>query len=58
MAFTPDRWLEIFAPQAPLLESIARGSLLYIAILLLIFYMVTTVFSMPQAMEVNLPEKD
>ncbi len=29
-----------------------------IVFLLLIFYMVTTVFSMPQAMEVNLPEKD
>ncbi len=29
-----------------------------IAFLLLIFYMVTTVFSMPQAMEVNLPPKD
>ncbi len=28
-----------------------------IAFLLLIFYMVTTVFSMPQAMEVNLPPK-
>jgi biopolymer transport protein ExbD len=27
-----------------------------IAFLLLIFYMVTTVFSMPQAMEINLPE--
>jgi uncharacterized membrane protein YcaP (DUF421 family) len=39
MAFTPDRWLEIFAPQAPLLESIARGSLLYIAILLLMRFM-------------------
>ena len=26
-----------------------------IAFLLLIFYMVTTVFSMPQAMEINLP---
>ena len=39
MAFTPDRWLEIFVPQAPLLESIARGSLLYIAILLLMRFM-------------------
>ena len=29
-----------------------------IVFLLLIFYMVTTVFSMPQAMEVNLPDKD
>jgi len=29
-----------------------------IAFLLLIFYMVTTVFSMPQAMEINLPPKD
>ncbi|MEZ5358567.1 MAG: biopolymer transporter ExbD [Candidatus Zixiibacteriota bacterium] len=29
-----------------------------IAFLLLIFYMVTTVFSMPQAMEVNLPPKE
>ncbi|MCP4581711.1 MAG: biopolymer transporter ExbD [candidate division Zixibacteria bacterium] len=29
-----------------------------IAFLLLIFYMVTTVFSMPQSMEVNLPPKD
>lgn len=29
-----------------------------IVFLLLIFYMVTTVFAMPQAMEVNLPEKD
>ena len=39
MEFTPDRWLEIFAPQAPLLELIARGSLLYIAILLLMRFM-------------------
>lgn len=39
MTFTPDRWLEIFAPQAPLLELIARGSLLYIAILLLMRFM-------------------
>lgn len=29
-----------------------------IAFLLLIFYMVSTVFSMPQAMEINLPPKD
>ena len=29
-----------------------------IVFLLLIFYMVTTVFAMPQAMEVNLPEKE
>ncbi len=29
-----------------------------IAFLLLIFYMVTTVFSMPQAMEINLPPED
>lgn len=29
-----------------------------IAFLLLIFYMVTTVFSMPQAMEINLPPQD
>ena len=29
-----------------------------IVFLLLIFYMVTTVFAMPQAMEVNLPDKD
>ncbi|MCD6162344.1 MAG: biopolymer transporter ExbD [candidate division Zixibacteria bacterium] len=29
-----------------------------IAFLLLIFYMVTTVFSMPQSMEINLPPKD
>jgi len=29
-----------------------------IAFLLLIFYMVTTVFSMPQAMEINLPPSD
>jgi len=29
-----------------------------IAFLLLIFYMVTTVFSMPKAMEINLPPKD
>lgn len=29
-----------------------------IVFLLLIFYMVTTVFSMPQAMEVNLPDKE
>ena len=29
-----------------------------IAFLLLIFYMVTTVFSMPQAMEINLPPKE
>lgn len=29
-----------------------------IAFLLLIFYMVTTVFAMPQAMEINLPPKD
>jgi biopolymer transport protein ExbD len=29
-----------------------------IAFLLLIFYMVTTIFSMPQAMEVNLPPSD
>src|SRR3989304_1608505 len=29
-----------------------------IAFLLLIFYMVTTVFAMPQAMEINLPPKE
>ena len=29
-----------------------------IVMLLLIFYMVTTVFSMPQAMEINLPPED
>jgi biopolymer transport protein ExbD len=29
-----------------------------IVMLLLIFYMVTTVFSMPQAMEINLPKED
>jgi len=29
-----------------------------IAFLLLIFYMVTTIFSMPQAMEINLPPED
>jgi biopolymer transport protein ExbD len=29
-----------------------------IVMLLLIFYMVTTVFSMPQAMEINLPKKE
>ena len=29
-----------------------------IAFLLLIFYMVTTVFAMPQAMEINLPPAD
>ncbi len=29
-----------------------------IAFLLLIFYMVSTVFAMPQAMEINLPPKD
>jgi biopolymer transport protein ExbD len=29
-----------------------------IAFLLLIFYMVTTIFSLPQAMEINLPPED
>ena len=29
-----------------------------IAFLLLIFYMVTTVFAMPQAMEINLPKPE
>ena len=35
----PDHWSEIFVPQAPLLELIARGSLLYVAIVLLMRFM-------------------
>ena len=36
---TPGHWAEIFAPQAPLLELVARGSLLYVAIVLLMRFM-------------------
>lgn len=42
----PKRRLAIHVDMTPMVD---------IAFLLLIFYMVTTVFSMPQAMEVNLP---
>ncbi|MCK5125135.1 MAG: biopolymer transporter ExbD [candidate division Zixibacteria bacterium] len=45
----PKRRLSIRIDMTPMVD---------IAFLLLIFYMVTTVFSMPQAMEVNLPPKD
>lgn len=45
----PKRRLAIRIDMTPMVD---------IAFLLLIFYMVTTVFSMPQAMEVNLPPKD
>ena len=44
----PKRRLAIRIDMTPMVD---------IAFLLLIFYMVTTVFSMPQAMEVNLPPK-
>lgn len=44
----PKRRLAIHIDMTPMVD---------IAFLLLIFYMVTTVFSMPQAMEVNLPPK-
>ncbi len=45
----PKRRLAIRIDMTPMVD---------IAFLLLIFYMVTTVFSMPQAMEINLPKKE
>jgi biopolymer transport protein ExbD len=45
----PKRRLAIRIDMTPMVD---------IAFLLLIFYMVTTVFSMPQAMEINLPPKE
>jgi len=45
----PKRRLAIRIDMTPMVD---------IAFLLLIFYMVTTVFAMPQAMEINLPPKD
>lgn len=45
----PKRRLNIRIDMTPMVD---------IAFLLLIFYMVTTVFSMPQAMEINLPPAD
>jgi biopolymer transport protein ExbD len=45
----PKRRIAIKLDMTPLVD---------IAFLLLIFYMVTTVFSMPQAMEINLPPAD
>jgi len=45
----PKRRLAIRIDMTPMVD---------IAFLLLIFYMVSTVFSMPQAMEINLPPKD
>ncbi|MCP4567925.1 MAG: biopolymer transporter ExbD [FCB group bacterium] len=44
----PKRRISILIDMTPMVD---------IAFLLLIFYMVTTVFSMPQAMEINLPPK-
>ncbi len=34
--FIPDGWAEVFLPQAPILELIARGSVLYLCVLLLL----------------------
>ena len=45
-------------PKRRLAVRIDMTPMVDIAFLLLIFYMVTTVFSMPQAMEINLPELD
>lgn len=45
----PKRRLSIRIDMTPMVD---------IAFLLLIFYMVSTVFAMPQAMEINLPPKD
>ncbi len=45
----PKRRISIILDMTPMVD---------IAFLLLIFYMVTTVFSMPQAMEINLPPKE
>ena len=45
----PKRRLAIRIDMTPMVD---------IAFLLLIFYMVTTVFAMPQAMEINLPKKE
>lgn len=45
----PKRRISILIDMTPMVD---------IAFLLLIFYMVSTVFSMPQAMEINLPPKD
>ncbi|MFH1372847.1 MAG: biopolymer transporter ExbD [bacterium] len=45
----PKRRIAILIDMTPMVD---------IAFLLLIFYMVTTVFSMPQAMEINLPPAD
>ena len=45
----PKRRVAILIDMTPMVD---------IAFLLLIFYMVTTVFSMPQAMEINLPPAD
>ncbi len=45
----PKRRIAILIDMTPMVD---------IVMLLLIFYMVTTVFSMPQAMEINLPKED
>ncbi len=45
----PKRRLEVHIDMTPMVD---------IVMLLLIFYMVTTVFAMPQAMEINLPPSD
>jgi len=45
----PKRRLEVHIDMTPMVD---------IVMLLLIFYMVTTVFAMPQAMEINLPPAD
>lgn len=45
----PKRRISILIDMTPMVD---------IAFLLLIFYMVTTVFAMPQAMEINLPPSD
>lgn len=45
----PKRRMDIRIDMTPMVD---------IVMLLLIFYMVTTVFSMPQAMEINLPAED
>lgn len=45
----PKRRISVLIDMTPMVD---------IAFLLLIFYMVTTVFAMPQAMEINLPPED
>lgn len=39
MNLTPDGWMAVFAPGAPLLELVARGSVLYLGVLFILRFM-------------------